>query len=82
MFRLNVTRLCSAFFGKIQISSQRKMNLRFTNFCCSFLGSAVQPERPFTAELTTSDSFILMVILLTASVALVIIFRKPAPLRA
>ena len=32
--------------------------------------------------LTTSDSFILMVILLTASVALEIILRNPAPLRA
>lgn len=39
-------------------------------------------DRAFTAELTTSDSFILMVILLTASVALLIIFKKPAPLRA
>lgn len=33
-------------------------------------------------ELTTSDSFILMVILLTASVALLSILRKPAPLSA
>lgn len=35
-----------------------------------------------TMVLTLSASFILIVILLTASDALVIILRKPAPLRA
>lgn len=49
---------------------------------CDSEEALMQRECLFTSGLTTSDSFILMVILLTASVALLIIFRKPAPLRA
>ncbi len=77
---LTVSFKCSAFYWKMQISSLRKRSAT-----SELLGNEnrwEQQECLFPAQLTTSDSFILMVILLTASVALLIIFRKPAPLRA
>lgn len=77
---LTVSLKCSAFYWKMQISSLRKRSA--TSELLGNENRCEQQECLFPAELTTSDSFILMVILLTASVALLIIFRKPAPLRA
>lgn len=69
--RLNVLCLVDFSFDKI---------LTFFSICISMCNSLNSAKHFIQSLLTVSDSFILMVILLTASDALLIILRKPAPL--